>query len=923
MDKNLEETLSKAVEQAKQDALELNVLLVLSDQLVAAGESNQSIMLYRLWIEHTKSPMVFVAYYNLGALLCSAGDDAAAEQVYRQAIAIKTDFIHAWLNLGSVLERLGRQEEALEQWRQVLDFPVPEDKSLYLQALNNLGRLLEIRHQFSEAEEMLKRSLLMDSTQSPVVSHWVHLRQKQCKWPVYDSLKGLTVADMVKATSPIAMLGLSDDPALQLAAARNFVDENVKIGVEPLCNVNGYGHKKLRIGYLSSNFSIHAVSLLTVEIFELHDRERVEVYGFCWSGEDVTSMRARIANAMDHYIRTVDMNDQEAAQCIRSHEIDILIDLQGLTSGARPNILSARPAPIQVSYLGYPGTTGFPCNDYVIADKFVLPEELAPYFSEKPLYMPNSFQVSDRGRLIGARPTRAACGLPEDAFVFCSFNNNFKFTPDVFSTWMRILKRVPNSVLWLLADNEWSKERLCKVADKFGIKRKRLIFAPRVAPPDYLARYQVADLFLDTCPFNAGTTANDALWVGLPLLTCAGRTFSSRMAGSLLKAVDLPELITYNLKDYENKAVELAKTPERIAAMKQQLTDNRQSCTLFDIPRFVRDLEDALEQVAIKCFTNQSVEALMTQARTDVDSTMPLVSVLIPTHNRPDYLEIALKSALAQSYENIEIVISDNGDDALSQERVTPYLQSHQHITYYRKQGMTAHENFRKCLELSKGEYINYLMDDDVFHPDKIKRMMHYYINYPNTGLVTSFRQLIDEHGRHLPPLQGTERMFPSDTLITGQSFGNLMLSNGTNLVGEPTTVLVRRSDVGDVFGTFAGRRYVVLSDIATWLSILSTRDCVYISDPLSYFRIHDAQDQRDNTMKIKASIEWFGLFFDAHKNRMFLEDHAEFLSLLAGKLAAFSSYIALNYSDIRDGDYDRDEIYGVINQAYLILLEK
>lgn len=607
MKENLKESVSAALAEARQGTLELAKVLALSDRLNAAGQLDQSIMLYRMWIEHTESPMALVAYFNLGATLSSAGDDLAAEQSYRQAIALKPDFIQAYLNLGTVLERLGRDEEALEQWRKVLDFPVPEDKALYSHALNNLGRLLEIKHQFFEAEQMLERSLLLDPSQAPVVHHWVHLRQKQCKWPVFSKLNGLEPDDLSSKTSALCMLGLSDDPAMQLAAAHRFVDDKVNVQADALCNANGYGHKKLRIGYLSSNFNIHAVSLLTVELYELHDRDRVEVYGFCWSGEDTTPYRARIANAMDHYIRIADISDEEAAKCIRSHEIDILVDLQGLTSGARPNILSARPAPIQISYLGFPGTTGLPCNDYVIADEFVLPEALVPYFSEKPLYMPNSFQVCDRGRLVGRRPTRVDCGLPEDGFVFCSFNNNYKFTPEVFSTWMRILTRVPNSVLWLLADNQWAKENLCKFAEQHGIKRERLIFAPRVSPPDYLARYQAADLFLDTCPFNGGTTANDALWMGLPLLTCSGRTFASRMAGSLLKAVDLPELITYNLQDYEDKAVSLANDHALIDAMKRQLIDNRSSCALFDTPRFVKDLENLFFECAALTFKGSSM----------------------------------------------------------------------------------------------------------------------------------------------------------------------------------------------------------------------------------------------------------------------------------------------------------------------------
>lgn len=318
----------------------------------------------------------------------------------------------------------------------------------------------------------------------------------------------------------------------------------------------------------------------------------------------------------------------------------------------------------------------------------------------------------------------------------------------------------------------------------------------------------------------------------------------------------------------------------------------------------------------------QPIKAAGTQMKPGNASTLPLVSVLIPTHNRPDYLEIALKSALEQSYKNIEIIISDNGDDAQSQERITPYLKRNSNITYYRKSGMTAVENFDKCLELSKGEYINYLMDDDVFHPDKIKRMMDCYITNPNIGLVTSSRQLIDEYGRHLPPLPGTEKMFPIDTIVTGQSLGKLILSNGTNLIGEPTTVLVRRTDIGNALGIFAGRRYVVLSDIATWLSILATRDCIYISEPLSYFRIHSEQDQRGGMTKIKASMEWMGLFIDAHQKQLFVKDRTEFLNLLAGKIGGFASHIALNHADTRGQQYNFEEIYGVINRGYRILLE-
>ena len=593
-----------AFEGARNGSLALVDLINAAQGMLNAEQPAQVIALYRLWLQDTRSPLAYIVYFNLGVTLSNMHDAVAAEQAYRSALGLKPDFIEALLNLGTLQERQGAPEQALQTWRKVLEVVHPQaaaDLALCTQALNNLGRLLEIRKCYPEAEDMLRRSLEIDPRQPNAITHWVHLRQKQCKWPVYSPIEGLSTAEMVNATSALAMLSASSDPAVQLAAARRYVAKKVlPEQATPLAAKGGYRHQRLRIGYLSSDFCSHAVSLLTAELFELHDRSKVEVYGFCWSREDGSPMRARVVKAMDHHIRIGAMDDEEAARCIRSHEIDILIDLHGLTLGARQNILSYRPAPVQMTYLGFPGPTALPCIDYVLADQFVLPPELAPFFTEKPLYLPNTFQVNDRQRAIGPRPSKASCGLPEDAFIFCSFNNNHKFTPEVFACWMRILQRSPSSVLWLLADSEEIRETLWLQAEQHGVPRTRLFFAGRVLPADYLARYQVADLFLDTLPFNAGTTASDALWAGLPLLTCAGATFASRMAGSLLLAADLPQLITYNLQDYEDKAVELAQHPEQIAAMKQQLADNRLSCALFDTPRFVRDLEDVFQKVALQ-----------------------------------------------------------------------------------------------------------------------------------------------------------------------------------------------------------------------------------------------------------------------------------------------------------------------------------
>lgn len=590
-------------EAARRGQLPLAALMERAQALQSAGAADSAAKLYEVWVAHSREPSRHVACFNWGTVLSGLGRHAEAEAAYRQALQLLPGFLPAHLNLGHLLERQGDADGALGQWRLVIDATeAPNDttEDFRLHALNNSARLLESVKRYPEAEAMMVKSLERRAAQFDVIQHYVHIRQKQCAWPLYQPVGAVTANQMLLGTSPLAMMDASDDPALQLLAAQRFAHERVpkppKVALHTLAPPRT---GRIRIGYLSGDLHMHAVGLLTPELFELHDRSRFEVWAFDWTPDSALPQRKRIVAAMDHVVRLAGVDDGTAAKLIAQAGIDVLVDLQGLTNGARPAILGQRPAPVQVSYLGLPGTSALPGVDWIIADPYVLPPAMEAFYTERPIRLPHCYQVSDRQRVVSPTPTRAAAGVPEDRFVYCSFNNNHKFTAEVFSCWMRILQQVPGSVLWLLADNDTARENMLREADAHGVARERLIFAPRVAPPDYLARFRCADLMLDTFPFNAGTTASDALWVGLPILTRSGRSYISRMAGSLLHAVGLPDLVTDSLAAYERLAVELGRTPARCASYKRYLAEHGHASPLFDLPQIVRDLEAEFERLAL------------------------------------------------------------------------------------------------------------------------------------------------------------------------------------------------------------------------------------------------------------------------------------------------------------------------------------
>lgn len=574
-------------------------LLAAAEALQVQGQGAEAAELYRRFIAADAHGLAHAAGFNLGVLLTQCGRLDEAIDAYRDAIARKADFLEPRINLGSLLELKGQVSDALAAWTDVADADAQGDaarRALQVQALNHIGRVRETHRDYPAAEEALRRSLALAPQQPDVIQHWVHLRQKQCKWPVFQPLPGLSVAEMLAATSPLAMLAHTDDPSLQLLASDAFVRRKLNVTQGALAAGRRYDHARLRIGYLSGDLCVHAVGLLLADVLAQHDRSGFETYAFDFSRDDGTPYQARLRQAFEHRHAVGGLSDAQAAQLIADCEIDVLVDLQGLSSGTRPGILALRPAPVQVGWLGFIGSSAMPWIDYVIGDRFALTADMQPYFTEQLLHMDTAFLPRDSQREQGAPATRAAHGLPEDCVVFASFNNAYKLNPEMFAAWMAILRRVPEAVLWLLDDNPAASDNLRREAERAGVSSERLIFAQRTGYADFVSRLQLADLFLDNHPYNAGSTAQDALCAGLPMLTLSGRSFVSRMAGSVLLHAGLPELVTFSHADYVDAAVALAGDRERLAGLRRRVAAAGRERS--QAPVQARALEDVLLQAA-------------------------------------------------------------------------------------------------------------------------------------------------------------------------------------------------------------------------------------------------------------------------------------------------------------------------------------
>ena len=531
------------------------------------------------------------AHYNLGSTLKEVGQIDAAIKCYEQALSIKPSYAEAFNNLGIALMSLGRLDAAVKSYNQAITI-----KPEYANAYANHGDVMKRLKRLDEALASYERAFALKPDLAFLLGNLIHTKMLLCLWDgLPNRLNELTkkINNGEKVMEPFSLLALIDDPEIQRKATEIFANKKFpknhdlpEIGLYPK-------HKKIRIGYFSADFWSHPVSALTAELYEVHDRNQFEIHAFSYGPDKKDKMNLRIKAGVDHFHEVLSMSHQDIAMLARSLEIDIAVDLGGFTQDARTGIFAMSAAPIQISYIGYLGTMGADYYDYLVADQILIPENNQKYYSEKIAYLP-SYQVND-----STQPspeiifTREDLGLPKEGFVFCCFNNTYKITPTTIDSWSRILEKVDGSVLLIYADNDSAQINLTKEMTARGIDSTRLIFGERLSKSKYLARYQVTDLFLDTQPYNAGTTASDALRMGLPVLTCIGHSFASRMGASVISALNLPELITTTEEEYESLAIELAIDPEKLKIIKDKLVSNLSTAPLYDTPLFTRHLESA------------------------------------------------------------------------------------------------------------------------------------------------------------------------------------------------------------------------------------------------------------------------------------------------------------------------------------------
>ena len=542
-------------------------------------------------------PELAEGHNNLGLTFLSLGHIKKSAECFERAIAIKPDFASAHNNLGSSFRESGNLKNAVKCHENAIAI-----NPNFAEAHNNLGNALKDLKHRKEALLCYEKAFDINPDIDFILGNILNTKLHLCIWD--DLLIQIDVLinkinNNEKVIAPFPLIGLVDNLELHRKATKVYLQDKYPKKYE-LSEIELYPkHKKIRIGYFSADFRDHPVSHLTAQLYELHDREKFEIYAFSYGPDTKDEMNLRIKSGVDHFYDVQSLSHQEVVILARSLEIDIAVDLGGFTKKARTEIFAMQAAPIQINYLGYPASMGLSFIDYIIADKTVIPEDKQDYYSEKIVYLPDSFMVIDNQSKISTKNfKRDELGLPEQGFIFCSFNNHYKITPSVFCSWMRILSMIDGSILWLAEANSTTISNLRKEAEKNGVDGNRLIFATRLPlKEDHLNRIRVADLFLDTLPYNAHTTCSDALKMGLPVITCIGDSYASRVAASLLNAVDLPELITNSSQEYESLAIDLAQNKDKLNVIKDKLVSNLTSTPLNDTSLFTKNLEKAYLEI--------------------------------------------------------------------------------------------------------------------------------------------------------------------------------------------------------------------------------------------------------------------------------------------------------------------------------------
>lgn len=582
--------------------LDVMGLIRQAEMMQAAGQGVAVAALYAAWIQvHVEAPLLYAVLFNQAVVLSDLGDLAGARAALERSLSLKPDFAPARINLGRILERLGQADAAVATWGGAVDALAAVDGGAIankVTALTQMARVLEENERDAAAESLLRQVIDLDRDQREAAQHFLALRQRQCAWPVVEGWERMPHSRLLAGLSPLSAAAYADDPWFQLGLAAVYSARDAAVEPEAIITRHWAATERaddapLRIGYLSSDFRHHAVGYLMAEVMELHDKGRVETFAYyCGIPAAADSLQARYRAAADHFVDLAALPPAEAARRIADDGIQILVDVNGYTREGRVKLLALRPAPVIVNWLGYPGTMASPHHHYIVADPWIIPPEHERYYSEKVLRLP-CYQPTDRQRAVAPPPeSRASVGLPETGTVFCCFNGSHKITRFVVARWLTILERVPGSVLWLLDGPAAYRDRLIAEAKARNLDPARLVFAPKLRNPEHLARLALADLVLDTTPYGAHTTASDALWMGVPVLTVSGRSFASRVCGSLVRAAGLADLVVATAEDYVDRAVALGRDPARLAALKRRLVAGRDQSVLFDVPGLVRSLED-------------------------------------------------------------------------------------------------------------------------------------------------------------------------------------------------------------------------------------------------------------------------------------------------------------------------------------------